>query len=98
MWVWVKVDPSALSIIALSSNAKDMAENMYRALWSWIVCVLVTVTVSLATRPLPETQLVGLVYGCTEIPSEGNVPLYERPIFWAIVVSIVFIVLNIVFW
>ena len=24
-------------------NAKDMAENMYRALWSWIVCVVVTV-------------------------------------------------------
>src|SRR5712671_1004285 len=38
MWAWVKVDPSALSIIALSSSAKDMAENMYRGLWSWIVC------------------------------------------------------------
>src|SRR5207249_3519535 len=33
MWAWVKVDPSALSVIALSSSAKDMAENMYRSLW-----------------------------------------------------------------
>src|SRR5881398_3425148 len=28
MWAWVKLDPTALRYIALSSNAKDMAENM----------------------------------------------------------------------
>src|SRR4051812_41658982 len=42
MWAWVKLDPTALAIVALSSNAKDMAEDMYRGLWSWIVCVTVT--------------------------------------------------------
>ena len=51
MFAWVKLDPSAIQYVALSSAAKDMAENMYRALWSWMVCVLVTVAVSLATRP-----------------------------------------------
>src|SRR5436305_3052668 len=61
MWAWVKLDPSALSILALSPNAKDMAENMYRALWSWLVCVVVTVVVSLMTKPLPEKQLEVLV-------------------------------------
>jgi SSS family solute:Na+ symporter len=89
------VDPSALSIVALSSHAKDMAENMYRGLWSWIVCVLVTVVVSYMTEPLPESKLFGLVYGCTPIPSEGDMPLYKRPIFWAIVVAVI---LNILFW
>ncbi|MCC7157041.1 MAG: sodium:solute symporter family protein [Bryobacterales bacterium] len=98
MWAWVKVDPSALAVIALSSNAKDMAENMYRALWSWIVCVVVTVVVSYITKPKPESELAGLVYGCTEVPSEGNLPLIQRPIFWAIVVAVVLIVLNIVLW
>jgi SSS family solute:Na+ symporter len=98
MWAWVKVNPGALSIIALSPNAKDMAENMYRALWSWTVCVVVTVAVSLATKPLPEKQLEGLVYGCTEIPSDDDVPLLQRPIFWAGVVCLVFIALNIIFW
>ena len=29
---------------------------------------------------------MGLVYGCTAIPSEADVPLYQRPIFWAVVV------------
>jgi len=98
MWAWVKVNPKALSIIALSTNAKDMAENMYRALWSWLVCVIVTVAVSYMTRPKPEEELVGLVYGVTEIPKEADVPLYQRPVFWAIVVSVVFIALNIYFW
>jgi len=98
MWAWVKLDHSALSYIALSSNAKDMAENMYRALWSWIVCVGVTVIVSYATKPLEEKQLAGLVYGCTEVPAEGHLPLWQRPIFWAAAVAVVFFVLNILFW
>jgi SSS family solute:Na+ symporter len=43
MWAWVKLNPAALAYIALSVDARDMAENMYRALWSWIICVGVTV-------------------------------------------------------
>ncbi len=98
MWAWVKLDHSALAIIALSPNAKDMAENMYRALWSWIICAVVTVVVSLMTKPKPEAELVGLVYGCTKLPSEGHLPLYRRSIFWAGVVAAVFVALNIIFW
>ena len=98
MWIWVKADHSAISIIALSPNASDMAENMYRALWSWLVCVIVTVAVSYSTKPMPDSKLTGLVYGCTVIPSEGDLPLMQRPIFWAIVVSVALIVMNILVW
>ncbi|HMK31170.1 MAG TPA: sodium:solute symporter family protein [Terriglobales bacterium] len=98
MWGWVRADPDALSYIALSSAAKPMAENMFRALWSWIICVAVTVIVSYATRPKPDSELTGLVYGVTALPHEPDVPLYERPAFWAAVVGIVFVVLNLVFW
>jgi SSS family solute:Na+ symporter len=98
MWAWVKFDPSALRYVALSSDAKDMAENMYRGLWSWIICVVVTVVVSMVTKPKPESELVGLVYGATEIPTEAQVPLYHKPAFWAVVVAIVFIALNVMFW
>jgi len=98
MYLWVKIDHSALQYVALSSQAKDMAENMFRALWSGIACVLVTVIVSLATTPKPESELVGLVYGATDIPSEGHLPVYQRPAFWACVVGAVFVVLNIIFW
>jgi SSS family solute:Na+ symporter len=98
MYVWVRLDPSALRYIALSPHAKDMAENMYRALWSWIACVVVTVVASYLTRPLPASQLTGLVYGCTELPSEGHLKLTQRPIFWAVVVGAVFVLLNVIFW
>jgi len=98
MWAWVKMDPSALRYIALSPHAKDMAENMYRALWSWIICVAVTVVVSYLTRPLPESALRGLVYGCTDVPHERDMPLWQRPIFWAGVVGGVFLLLQIIFW
>jgi solute:Na+ symporter, SSS family len=98
MWEWVRLDPGALRYIAGSTQAKDMAENMYRALWSWIICVAVTVVVSMMTKPKPVSELTGLVYGCTEIPSEDAVAVWRRPVFWACVVGGVFIVLNIIFW
>src|ERR1700723_3744758 len=98
MWAWVKVDPTALHYVALSPHAKALAQDMYQGLWSFVVCVMVTVGVSLATKPMPESALTGLVYGLTEVPSVGNVPLYEKPLFWAAVVTVVFFVLNIIFW
>jgi SSS family solute:Na+ symporter len=98
MWTWVKIDPTALRYVALSPDAKGLAQDMYQALWSFITCVLVTVIVSLATKPLPDGQLTGLVYGLTEVPSVGNLPLYQKPLFWAGVVTVVFVILNIIFW
>jgi SSS family solute:Na+ symporter len=98
MWAWVKVDPAALRYVALSPNAKALAQDMYQALWSFVVCVAVTVVVSLATQPRADAELTGLVYGLTKVPSVGDVPWYERPFFWGGVVTVVFIALNIIFW
>ena len=98
MWAWVKVDPSAIRYVAMSPSATDMAANMYRALWSWIVCVLVTVAVSYVTTPKTDAELNGLVYGVTVMPHEEQVAFYHRPVFWAIVVSIVFVILNLLLW
>jgi SSS family solute:Na+ symporter len=98
MWAWVKIDPAALRYVALSPDAKALAQDMYQALWSFLVCVTVTVIVSYATTPKPRAELAGLVYGETDIPSVGNVPLYQKPLFWAAVVVVVFFILNIIFW
>jgi SSS family solute:Na+ symporter len=54
--------------------------------------------VSLATKPKPASELAGLVYGETDLPSEGHLPLWQRPIFWAGVVGAVFVVLQVIFW
>jgi SSS family solute:Na+ symporter len=98
MWTWVKVDPSALRYVALSPYAKGLAQDMYQALWSFLVCVIVTVVVSMMTTPKTNAELTGLVYGLTPIPEVGNVPLYQKPLFWAAIVIVVFFILNIIFW
>jgi SSS family solute:Na+ symporter len=98
MWLLVKLDPSKLAWIALSTEAKPMAENMYRLLWSGIIAVIVIVVVSLFTRPKPEEELTGLVYGCTTLPSEGHLPMFKRPIFWAAISFAIFALLQWIFW
>ena len=98
MFFLVKFDPDMLSVIALSTNAKPLAEDMYRALWSSLIGVIVTVAVSLATKPKPDAELVNLVFGLTNIPKEDAVPLVQRPILWAAVVIVILAVLQWVFW
>jgi len=98
MWAWVKIDPTALRYVALSPHARVMAEDMYRALWSWVVCVTATVIVSYMTKPRSPAELTGLVYGFTPLPSEGQVAFYKRPAFLAVVVGLVFVAFNLMVW
>jgi solute:Na+ symporter, SSS family len=98
MYAWVKVDPDAVQYVARSLQAQDQAQNMYRALWSCLICALVTVAVSMITKPKPDAELKDLVFGMTEIPSETYVSTLHRPWFWAVVVGIVFVALQIIFW
>jgi solute:Na+ symporter, SSS family len=98
LWAWVYFNPAALRYVALSPDAKAMAENMYRALWSVIVSGLVTFVVSLFSKPRPVEELSGLVYGATTLPAEEPVPFYENEWFWAGVAVVAFLALNIYFW
>jgi hypothetical protein len=41
---------------------------------------------------------MGLVKSCTTIPPEGDYPLIHRPIFWAVIVAVGCVILNIIFW
>jgi SSS family solute:Na+ symporter len=99
MFTWVKFDPDrAIQFVALSKDASAQAENMYSALWAAIICVVVTVVVSLLTPARPDRELVGLVKSCTVIPPEGDYPLIHRPGFWAVIVIVVCFILNLIFW
>ena len=46
----------------------------------------------MVTKPKPDKELAGLVYGLTPIPSESHLPLYKRPIFGAVVVALSLII------
>jgi SSS family solute:Na+ symporter len=74
-----------------------MAEDMYRALWSFLIGVIVTVVVSLLTKPRTREELVGLVRGCTELPAI-HYSLLQRPAFWAAIVGVACVILNVIFW
>lgn len=98
LFMWVKVTPSALALVALSPDAKPMAENVFRAWWAFCFAAIVIVVISLLTKPRPVAELDGLVYGATKLPTEEAVPFYKREWTWGVVVVIVFAALNILFW
>lgn len=74
-----------------------MAQNFWIAIFAWSFCMIATTVISLVTQPKPETELRGLVYGLTEIPEE-DVSWYRRPVPLALVVIVVLVFLNLLFW
>ncbi len=84
--------------IAMSPLAQDMAVNMYGALWSLLICMGVTVGVSLLTEPKPDSELENLVYGVTPLPDQGPCPWYQQPVLWAAVVGAILVIVNVIFW
>ncbi len=76
-----------------------MAGNFWRASIAWLVCFTVTIVVSLVTKPKPESELQGLVWGTG--PStlmDGLVPWYKRPLILALIVSVATLACNLIFW
>jgi solute:Na+ symporter, SSS family len=98
LFMWVKVNPAALATVALSPDAKPMAENVFRALWAFLFTTIVILLVSAVTKPRPVAELDGLVYGATQLPTEEVVPFFQREVFWALIVVVIFAALNIMFW
>jgi SSS family solute:Na+ symporter len=98
LFEWVHVYPAKLAYVALSPDAKPMAENVFRALWACLFTAIVIFVVSMFTKPRPAAELEGLVYGVTPLPKEDPVPFYKNEWMWAGLVVVIFAVLNILFW
>jgi len=75
----------------------DMAQNFWTAIFAFTVNLVVTMVVSLATKPRAESELVGLVYSLTPRPAEGHLSWYQKPATLAVGVIAILIVLNLVF-
>ena len=71
-----------------------MAQNFWIAIMAWSTCMVVTVIVSLMSRPKPDHDLRSLVYGLTEIPHDKLLPWYKRPAPLAGVVLVILVLLN----
>jgi solute:Na+ symporter, SSS family len=76
----------------------EMAQNFWTAIFAWTTCFVVTIVVSLLTRPREEGELVGLVYSLTERPKDTESVWYRRPTILAAIVLAGAVILNILFW
>lgn len=75
----------------------EMAQNFWTAIFAFSVNLLVTIGVSLVTKPREEHELVGLVYSLTPKPVEGHLSWYQKPSTLAYAVIGMLIILNLVF-
>lgn len=65
---------------------------------AFLVCFIVTVLVSLITRPKNDEDLVGLVYSLTPKQTDRAKVWYKNPLWLGMAVLIVTIILNIIFY
>ncbi len=75
----------------------DMAQNFWTAIFAFTINFVVTVAVSLATTPQPESQLIGLVYSLTPRPVETHLNWYQKPSTLAVAVLAMLVILNLIF-
>ena len=83
------------SVIAYHS---DMAANFYQAIYSWSTAFILTIIISLLTKPRPDSEMVGLVYSLTARPKVDHIPVYKRPLTLAFAALAITVVFNIIFW
>ena len=75
----------------------DMAQNFWTAIWAFSTNFIITVVISLMTKPRPEPELVGLVYSLTPKPVEHHMEWYERPKVIAVGLIVMLVALNLIF-
>ena len=64
---------------AVKMYPSEMAQNFWTAIWAWTTCFVITILVSLATKPKADSELKGLVYSLTPKPSEEGLAWYQKP-------------------
>lgn len=76
----------------------ELGQTFWTAIAAWVTCFVVTIAVSLLTRPRPDDELRGLVYSLTPKPEETEKAWYKRPAPLAVAVLALTIVLNVIFF
>jgi SSS family solute:Na+ symporter len=75
----------------------ELAQTFWTAIVAWTTCFVVTIVVSLLTRPRAESELTGLVYSLTPKPKDSDVAWLQRPASLALIVVVLIVGLNLVF-
>jgi SSS family solute:Na+ symporter len=75
----------------------QMAQNFWIAIIAFATCFIISIVVSLVTKPRPDKEMEGLVYGLTKVPRDVTAKWYQRPAPLTIAVVIMLVILNIWF-
>ena len=75
----------------------ELAQTFWTAIVAWVTCFVVTILVSLATKPREADELRGLVYSLTPRPRDEELAWYARPWVLAVIVLALTLVLNLIF-
>jgi len=83
----------------LRTYPSEMAQNFWTAICAWVVCFLLAIVVSLATRRTKtDEDLRGLVYSLTPRVRDAGIPWYREPWVLGAAVLAAGAALYIVFW
>ena len=82
----------------LHTYPSELAQTFWTAIVAWVTCFVVTILVSLVTRPRPAEELRGLVYSLTPRPTDRGLSLLARPWVLAVAVLALTAALNLVFF
>ncbi|HKI95441.1 MAG TPA: sodium:solute symporter family protein [Gemmatimonadales bacterium] len=82
----------------ITTFRSDLGQTFWTAVFAWVTCFVVTIGVSLLTAPRPDGELKGLVYSLTAKPDDGAMAWYQRPATLAVVVLLLTLALNIIFF
>ena len=81
----------------LHTYPSELAQTFWTAIVAWVSCFVVTIVVSMLTRPRPESELTGLVYSLTPHDAQVEKRWTHRPLTLGLVVLALTLVLNFVF-
>ena len=81
----------------LHTYPSELAQTFWTAIASFTTCLVVTVLVSVVTRPRPDDELRGLVYSLTPRPTDNTLRWIERPVTLAVAVLAMTVLLNFIF-
>jgi SSS family solute:Na+ symporter len=85
-------------IAPLYEIRSGMGQAFIVAAVSWIVNFISTIIISLLTKPKKEEELIGLVYSLTPKPKTENAKWYQRTGLLGLVLLLITILLNLIFF
>ena len=81
----------------LRNYPSELGQTFWTAIVAFFACLIVTVAVSMLTRPRPDEELRGLVHSLTPRPADEAVPWVQRPWVLAVAVLVMTLALNLIF-